>query len=334
MVADLTRLLADDGLGGVPVLTASARYGEGIAELKHAIAQRVAAKKATKARLLADVSAIASRMQAVSGTASPGDVGRARTEELVSAFADAAGVPTVVRAVEKATRARAAQATGWPVTAWLGRLKPDPLRRLHLDLGSREKVLIAGARTSVPQASQVQRARVDMAVRAVADEVSTDLSRPWAAAVRRASVSRLDDLTDALDKAVSGTDLGVSRTPLWWRAVRVLQWVLVLAALAGVLWLAGLAAMGYLQLPQPSTPKYRGLPVPTLLLVGGVVLGLLLALVCRVLTKVSARSRARAADRRLRAAIAEVTQRLVVEPTEVEVHAYRRTRDGLHAALG
>jgi hypothetical protein len=170
-------------------------------------------------------------------------------------------------------------------------------------------------------------------VRGVADDASSDLTRPWAAAVRRASVSRLPDLNDALDKAVSGTDLGVSRTPVWWRLVRVLQWTLILVALVGGLWLAGLAVLGYLRMPAPETPEYQGIPWPTLMLVGGVAVGVLLALVCRVLTGWSARAKARSADRRLRAAIGEVTDRLVIEPIEEEISAYRSTRDGLAAAL-
>ncbi|HET9861359.1 MAG TPA: GTPase [Nocardioidaceae bacterium] len=333
MVADLERLLKADGLAGVPVLTTSARDGEGIAELKRAIASRVAAKKATRARLLADVTSVAERMQFVNGSAKPGDVARARKSELVGAFADAAGVPTVVRAVEKATKVRARRATGWPVTSWLSKLKPDPLRRLHLDLGAEHKQLTAGARASLPQISQVQRARVDTAVRGLADDASTELTRPWVAAVRQASVSRLPDLNDALDKAVSGTDLGVGRTPIWWRLVRVLQWALILTALVGGLWLAGLAVFGYLRMPAPETPDYQGFPLPTLMLLGGVAAGILLGLVCRVLTGLSARAKARSADRRLRAAIGEVTERLVIEPIEAEMAAYRSVRDGLAAAL-
>jgi GTPase Era involved in 16S rRNA processing len=333
MVADLERLLRNDGLDGVPVFTTSARHGEGIAPLKKALADRVAAKKATRTRLLADVRASAERMQAVNGTAKPGDVARAQKHELVDSFADAAGVPTVVRAVNQATKVRARQATGWPVTKWLGRLRPDPLKRLHLDLGSRGKELTGGARASVPEASQVQRARVDTAVRAVADEAAADLTRPWAAAVRHASVSRLGDLNDALDRAVSGTDLGFSRTPLWWGLVRILQWLLFLTALAGGLWLAGLAAMGYLQMPAPETPDYRGFPIPTLMLLGGVLAGVLTALLSRLLSSLAARRKARSADRRLRAAIGEVTEELVIAPIEAEISAYRSTRDGLTSAL-
>jgi GTP-binding protein EngB required for normal cell division len=333
MVGDLQRLLAEDGLDRVPVLTTSARHGDGIPELRAAIAQQVSAKKAVRARLMADVASVAGRMQAANGDASPGDLARSRKRDLVDAFADAAGVPTVVRAVDQSTRRRASQATGWPVTAWLTKLKPDPLRRLHLDLGGHGKELTGTARASVPEATLVQRARVDAAVRGLSGDVGEQLSPPWADAVRRASVSRLPDLNDALDKAVTSTDLGVSRTPAWWRVVRVLQWVLVLTALAGGLWLAGLAVMGYLQMPAPDTPRYRGFPLPTLMLLGGVLAGVLLALLCRLVVRLSARRKARSADRRLRSAIGEVTERLVIEPVEAEIEAYRATRAGLTAAL-
>ena len=106
--------------------------------------------------------------------AGPGSTGSPpeRVAALDDAVAEAAGVPTVVHAVEQSTRLRANRATGWPVTSWLSRLKPDPLKRLHLDLGREGKQLTGAARTSVPEATQVQRARVDTEVRALADDAS------------------------------------------------------------------------------------------------------------------------------------------------------------------
>ncbi len=334
MVADLERLLAAEGLEGVPVIACSARHGDGIPELRRAIADRVAAKKSTRTRLMADVGAVAARMSQVNGDSKPGDVVRGRKSDLVDAFADAAGVPTVVRAVEQSTRRRAGRATGWPVTAWLGRLKPDPLRRLHLDLGSSSKELTGRSRASIPEASPVQRARVDTAVRGVADGVARHLAPSWGSAVRRASVSRFDDLNDALDRAVTGTDLGVARTPVWWRLVQVLQWVIMLAALVGGLWLGVLAVMGYLQLPVPDASTYGGVPLPTVLLLGGLVAGIVLGLLCKVLVGLSARAKGRSVDRRLRAGISEVTDELVIAPIEAELAAYRSVRDGLATALG
>jgi GTPase Era involved in 16S rRNA processing len=333
MLADVRRLLDADGLTGVPVLGVSAREGWGIEELKSQVAERVATKRATRARLAADVRSAAERLQGASGTARSRDLSSARVDALDDAFADAAGVPTVVRAVEDSTRLRANRATGWPVTAWFTRFKPDPLKRLHLDLGSSGKELTRSARTSVPQATGIQRARVDTEVRALADQVGADMARPWADAVRTASVSRLDDLADGLDRAVATTDLGADRIPVWAGLVRVLQWLLVLAAIGGAAWLGVLFAMTYLRMPEPPTPEVLGLAVPTAMLLGGVAVGLLLALVCRLLVRLTARRRAKVADRRLREAISRVSHDLVVAPVEAELARYTRVREGLTTAL-
>jgi GTP-binding protein EngB required for normal cell division len=328
MLADVRRLLDADGLGDVPLFAASARTKTGIPELRAEISSRVAAKKSARARLDADIKAAAGRLKEATGWGRPQTLARQRVSALEDAFADAAGVPTVVAAVEQSTRLRANRATGWPVTSWLSRLK-----RLHLDLGRGGRKLTAQARTSVPQPTQVQRARVDTEVRSLADEVSVELARPWVRAIRAASVSRLDDLGDRLDAALASTDLGVARIPGWAGIVQALQWLLILTAVVGAGWLAMLAGMGYLQLPAPGTPAYRGVPVPTLMLLGGVAAGVVLALVCRLLVAWTARRRARSADRRLRAAIREVSEELVVKPVEAELEAYAAVRAGLAQAL-
>jgi hypothetical protein len=293
----------------------------------------VKAKSVTRARVEADIKDAATRLQQASGTSAQPKLSKERIAALVDAFADAAGVPTVVSAVESATRMRAGRATGWPVTSWVSRLRPDPLKRLHLDLGDAGKELTRRGRTSVPAATQVQRARVDSEVRAVADEVSQPLARPWADAVRRASVARLPDLNDRLDAALAGTELNTDRIPVWAGLVRVIQWILLVTALIGLVWLGVLAGDRYLSDTTPSTPEVGGLLVPTALLLAGVLLGVLLALVCRLLVSATARSRARAADRRLRAAISEVAEELVVAPVRGELAAYETVRDGLARAL-
>jgi hypothetical protein len=333
MMADVRRLVDADGLVGVPVLATSARTGEGVDELRDEIARRVRAKQVTRARLEADVRSAAARLQEASGTSAHPELSKERIAALDDALAEAAGVPTVVQAVESATRLRANRATGWPVTAWLSRLRPDPLKRLHLDLGNDSKQYTGRGRTSVPAPTQVQRASVDREVRAVADAVSAPLARPWADSVRRASVSRLPDLNDRLDSALGATELDADRIPVWAGLVRVLQWLLMLTAIAGIVWLGVLATDSYLGVTEPSTPDLAGFPVPTVMVIGGVVVGVLLALVCRLLVSATARSRARTADRRLRAAIAEVSDALVVTPVRAELAAYNAVRDGLARAL-
>jgi hypothetical protein len=98
-------------------------------------------------------------------------------------------------------------------------------------------------------------------------------------------------------------------------------------------WLGLIFAGTYLSTRSPSTPDIAGLPVPTVLLVGGVVLGILLSLLCRVLVSMTARTRAHAADQRLRAAISGVADELVVTPVRAELSAYDVVRTGLDRAL-
>ena len=334
MLTDVRRLLDADGLTGVPVIATSARTGEGMDRLRGEIASRVAAKKVVRARLEADLRGAAQRMAEVTGSAPPPKLSKERLAALEDALADSAGVPTVVRAVHDSTRLRANRATGWPVVSWLSRLRPDPLKRLHLDLGTSGKELSRrAARTSVPKPTTVQRSRVDAAVRGVADEVAGDLSRPWAHAVREASLSRHDDLGDRLDRALGDTDLGRSRIPVWAGLVRLLQWLLLLAALGGAGWLAAAFATRYLTYEMPDTPEVAGYPLPLLLLVGGVVLGILFALFCRILVRATARRRAKTADRRLRSAISDVADELVVTPIREVLAGYETTRKGIDQAL-
>ncbi|WP_134740921.1 YfjP family GTPase [Nocardioides sp. 503] len=333
MVADVRRLLDQDGLGQVPIIAVSARHGIGMDELRGEISRRVADKQATRQRLEADLRGIAARMQEASGSGKTRSLSDERIADLEDTLADAAGVPTVVDAVERSTRMRAGRATGWPVVAWFSRLKPDPLKRLHLDLGDAAGQLSGRSRTSLPATTPIQRARVDTEVRALADDASAGLGRPWAEAVRRASTSRLPDLNDRLDRAVGGTDLGVEKMPWWAGAVRAVQWVLIIAALLGGVWLAALAVLGYLRVSEPGTPDVGPLALPTLLLLGGILLGVLLALGCRWLVAVTARRKAHAADQRLRAAVHEVADELVVRPVAAELAAYTETRTHLATAL-
>ena len=72
----------------------------------------------------------------------------------------------------------------------------------------------------------------------------------------------------------------------------------------------------------------------TLMLVLGVAAGIVLALLSRVFISIGASSRARKAERRLRAAVAEVAEELVIAPVVDELAAYRQTWEGLRTARG
>ena len=328
---DLRRLLLQDQLADVPVLATSAVTGEGVADLKGLLAKRIRDKGVARERLAADVGAVAQRLAEVNGSQPAAGIDSERRTALDRALADAAGVPVVVRAVERAVSKRTRAATGWLMTRWLGGFRKDPLTSLHLE---RDASMSALVRSSVPQPANVHIARVDVTVRNLAAAAAEGLTPPWAAAVRRASLANLTDLHDSLDQAVVSTDLGVRSGPPWWaRLVNAIQWVLFVATLSGVIWLAGLGAMGLLQIDPPQPPAEYGIPIPTLLVLIGVVLGLALAFVSRLLAGVRARTKARRADRALRAAISQVAGELVVAPIQRELIAYDATRDGLRIAL-
>ena len=176
----------------------------------------------------------------------------------------------------------------------------------------------------------MQRARIDTEVRALADDASNGLGAPWVESVRRASVARLPEVGDLLDSAMARTDLGADKLPVWAGVVRVLQWLLILTALGGAVWAGLLAAGGSL-----SDEEYQvaGMPLPLLLLVGGVALGIVLAIVCRGLVGGTARARAAAADRRLRDEVHTVATELVVDPVTGELAAYSAVQTALRAAL-
>jgi hypothetical protein len=211
-------------------------------------------------------------------------------------------------------------------------LKPDPLKRLHLNLGAQAKQLTSNPRTSMPPANEVVKARVESEVRRLSDQVSEGLTRPWETAIRRASISRLEDVNDQLDKVLSATELGAEKIPAWTSTIRVLQWLLLGVGLAGAGWLAVLAGLAFLQMPIPTVPRWLGVPAPTWMLGGGVVLGLLLAWLCRGLVSLSANTRARNAESALREGVHDVAQELIVTPINTELDAYATVRNGLAQA--
>jgi hypothetical protein len=307
--------------------------------LREALAKQVAEKQAAARRLAADVSVVASKLSAASGTTKLTPLGRSSIDQLTRQVAIAAGVPVVTEAVGKAWRLRGGLATGWPVLAWVAKFKPDPLRRLHLDrlgVGRRRKEIDPSqvGRTSLPATSGVQKARVDTAVRALADQASEGLTRGWADEMKRAARSAEDELPDRVDRAIGRTDLDLAQHRRWWQLIRVVQWLLVATVLVGLGWLTASIVLAYFQLPPLPEVTWWRLPAPTVLAVGGALAGLLLAGLARIGVEVGARRRTAKARQSLHAAIARVTGELVVAPVKTEQARYESARLALERAHG
>lgn len=334
-LADLRRLLASEGLGEVPVLPVAAPTGEGLAELTALLTDRVRARRAASDRLTADARQVAAGLSP-SCAGSGGEMPASERRRLVDALADAAGVPVVVTAVERSVRLDASASTGWPPVRWVRGLRADPLRRLHLSRGDPGgDPGGAAVRTSLAPASGAQSAGVTGALRRVRDAVDADLEPPWRDGLREVLDERERGLPDRLDRAVAGTDLGVARRPGWWSVVGALQWLLLVVSLVGAAWLLLLVGLGVLRLDDVvPLPETAGIPVPTLLLVAGLLAGLLLAAVTRPVVAAGARRRARRAGARLRDRVDDVAEQEVLAPVQEVLAARARVCEALARVAG
>src|SRR5690606_16928534 len=110
-------------------------------------------------------------------------------------------------------------AAAWPPLRWLARLRPDPLKRLRRRLTkglARQYRLQHTGPMPAPDLDHiaptepvpVQRTRVDQTVRRIVGVAATGLGRPWVNSLRTGIGARIDELGEALDRAVSSTDLG------------------------------------------------------------------------------------------------------------------------------
>jgi hypothetical protein len=171
---------------------------------------------------------------------------------------------------------------------------------------------------------------VDTTVRRFGDAAAAGLPHRWADAVRQATWSRSADLPDGVDAAITRTDLGASMH--WWRVLAAVQWVLLAALLAGLLWLGLLAVGTYVRLPEVPTPEVVGVALPVLLVGGGALLGVLVAMLARPARALGARRVETRSAARLRAAVGDVADELVVAPVTAELQRLRDARGAIAAA--
>lgn len=308
MVDDVRRLLAQDGLPNVPVLAISAKEGIGMTELRAEIQRRVQDKRSTTARVEADLAAAAGRLEAAGGSTPARELPAKRFDELEDAVADAAGVSAVVDGIERTLATRARGAVTWPPLLLLGRGDGESL-------------------DADPRVAPLDRASVDTAVRGLADEASEGVGDGWAPHVRAAATGRLAEVGNRLEAELGKVDLGV-RLPFWLNLVRVLHWLLLIAAVGGLGWWGYAAVRG----TTDDLPQVAGLPLPAVVGVAALVLGLVLAVIGRSLVGGLARDRAEAADERLRSVVHQVIDADVVQPVAREVAAYGTFRRGIAAA--
>jgi hypothetical protein len=278
-------------------------------------------------RLSADVSAVTERlaplMQPVPADIDPSGPSVQR------ALAAAAGIPTVTAAARRSYVYRAVGHTGWPVTRWLRRLRGDPLRRLRL-AGARGEPIGASA---LPSPSPAARAHVALATRDLGEAAGRGLQPPWPDVMRDVARSRAGDVVDALDVAVVRSNRGQADTPLWWWTVGLVQLLLLGVAVAGLVWLGVRWAFFTLALPALPLPAVGRVAVPTLMFVGGLLAGLVLAWLARIVVAVAARRHATRTRRALTRSVDAVADELVLGPVAQVRADYLAARDALATAV-
>jgi hypothetical protein len=340
--ADLRRLLDSEGLQHAWVLATSAVTGTGMAQFHGLLAGAVAARQATTARISADLDGIArefapyatQQAEEASPAEAPGDgrVPVTTAEELVDAFAGAAGVSAVADAVQSARELRAVDYVGWPI-AWLverltGR---DPVRRIRLGR------LWAELKSMATGPSGAQQADIDTAITKLADEVGAPLPKPWSQTTRSAARSKAGEIPAAIGAALGESIPEENKITPWWRLVGALQGLLLGCVIVGLAWAAVVLALGVFHAVS-NAPRLFGdaslLPWIIIMIAAFLLLGWLTAAGCMNLVRSAAgRERARGLEA-MRARIGVVAREMVLTPVEQELAEYGRFLNELRIAAG
>lgn len=355
VLASLTRLLQAEGteahLLAAPIAV-SARTGEGVDVLRDLLAQVAAAKSLSLQRTDAQLHATASQLRTYAGgegTVLAGAYALEAEQKLVKACYTSSQAEQVLQAATASYRRAAGQHTGWILTRWMSRLKADPLRRLHLGqqeetksaskaeksagmLGSDSENAPELVASSLPPLSAAQKAGMANAVRQYSKQMAARIDEPWKRSMKEAALSREAELPELLERDMVRIDYGLGRTRAPWVIFNALQWIALLSALVGVGWLTLISGMAYLQiqLPPAPTPEGSPVPLPTLLLLLGILLGIASAGVGRLLTAMGSRYYARKLRGRLQTGMEKAVQSCVVAPVQQEakrLNAYRKALD-------
>lgn len=324
------QLLREDGLTKVNVVPTSTYTKAGIDDLRNAIARVAKAHTAQSARIEADIASVTGEF---GDGVKAGGVDKRAKRELDSVLSQAAGADRVANSTAAAYRKRLHERTGWLLTSWVTRFRPDPLKRM----GLREDSDTVGVhRTSLPELTAASKAVANRGVRDYASAVSADLPAQWASAVsdRADEVSRT--LPDELDRAVARTRLPAEPSK-GWTLLTVIQWLALLAALIGVLWYLAVAFVPGALTPLLGTdlvPDVEGWPIPTLLIMAGLLTGLVLGLLTAVFGGVIGGNVKRRTKSALHKEIAATSQSAVVVPLGEIRDDYARFTERIAVAAG
>ncbi len=236
---------------------------------------------------------------------------------LTAAFAKAAGVAAVTETLNGLRARSAAGYIGWPPARLVARLRGRSGKSQAVDPAA---------------APLAQRADIDNAITVFAGEVGGSLPEPWSRTVLAAARSRADGAQTALGAAVVQGLPPRDKVTGWWRLIALAQWLLMLLALAGLVWIALILGDSHRHKPPSlisdvSLAPWLGVMVAALLL-----LGWLISSWCQNMVVLAADRERELAVQAILARVAAAASDLVLVPAGRELADYERFRTELAAA--
>ncbi|SDZ86722.1 50S ribosome-binding GTPase [Bowdeniella nasicola] len=331
VVADVKRLLAADGLSKVEVVTTSAKTGAGVTQLRETLEGIASRQEAVRAKSRAEITHVAKRLLAEVDSS---ETSLAPTQPLVTAAARAAGMDALTSAVARSYQRRSTQHVGWPFVRWVARLRPDPLAKLHIAAGRKDRIEREAIvpTTSLPAPTAVQAANVRSSAHEFVLGSAKNLPDRWRNELVADTQARIPALTDSLDEALARVELPLAPAH-WWTLASIIQVLAAIAVLVGGGWLAAIAVASYLQFDL-SAPTWHGIPVPTLILLAGLAIGLLLALIGRLTARAGAKRRAAITRSRVMTAVDSRIERQLIQPVREQLEDYSFFVDAARRAAG
>ncbi|MDR4533004.1 GTP-binding protein [Glutamicibacter sp. PS] len=315
----LRKTLEATGFSGVEVLAVSAMTGEGLEELSTRINSVVSQHDQAIRRLRVDVDQLVHELDEQLTVSHQAPVPAAEQHVLERTVAQAHGTEKIADALAASYRLDAARNTGWPLLSWVVKFKRNPLKSLQVQKSGPESELRLSSR---PELSPVEQATVDNALDAYTASSVGQLPPQWQHAAQTTLREPRERLNDEIDRSIVGTPLGADKGSWWWPIFKVIQWLSLVVALGGALWLGAVALAGYFQFELPPTPRVEGIAIPTLMVLIGVLLGIVLGVLTGLLHRLVAKLKKRTALNRLNKAVALVLQRVVIAPITAHLTTY------------
>ncbi|MFT4186767.1 MAG: 50S ribosome-binding GTPase [Micrococcaceae bacterium] len=322
VINSMHEVLIADGLKDIKIFPVSAKTKEGIPELKHTFSQIAQARAGAIERWNLDAKASANKLAAASGDETKVGIDDKAKAQLVTSLSAASGIDEITEKVRKSYLRGTAINTGWPVTRWLKKLRPDPLKKLGIENTKKEGVSTELRRSSRVM-SPVQKAAAHNAVRDFVDDSASSASEIWKHSIRQTGSVDEGQIVDLLDQAIVKTNIAQEKKPFWWKAMNLLQYLALLVGVVGLAWLVLITALEFFQVAHDfNPPNYNGVPIPTLLLAAGLISGLLIALISRIFGSIGGIMRAKKVRKQFNRSIMSVADQNIITPVQGDIDRY------------